>query len=531
MVLGAAAGAAVLQSQAHFRSRAEQRLTQVPTLAAPPPAQQQVVAQQRSSTEELRRVLEKTLYRLVTSLERLVRYLSRFLTVSALASPLVALGPVTYLLGGTSAGNSMESLTMDYICWALGMLGPAFIKMAQWASTRPDIYSPMVIEKLSKFQDSVHVTHPADVVERTLTEAFGENWRDKLTVDLENPIGTGCIAQVFRGILKEAGQKLDVAIKVIHPHVEGMIKTDMEILTGLASLLDMVPVLEMLSLGESCRQFGRVMNEQLDMTVEAQNLIKFAAKFANEKWASFPRPIDGLYSKNVLVETLEEGKSIVNFMTLSDDLSSSGGGAVTKLKSVLSDLGARAMIKMIFFDNFIHGDMHPGNILVKMDKDGKPHLVFLDCGIVYFSKTEKEHNALVEICVAFMQHDGRKAARLMIDNNPGVNRVKNAEAFIEAVQVLVDDAESQNYFEHVGEYVLRICDLARVHQVRLDPGYFHIAMALKVVEGISLSLDKNLDLISKCLPVILKARALRAMGRESFSFVDDMREEAPTPKQ
>ena len=49
-----------------------------------------------------------------------------------------------------------------------------------------------------------------------------------------------------------------------------------------------------------------------------------------------------------------------------------------------------------------------------------------------------------------------------------------------------------------------------------------IAMALKVVEGISLSLDKDLDLVSKCLPVILKARALKALGRETFSFVEDI---------
>lgn len=246
-----------------------------------------------------------------------------------------------------------------------------------------------------------------------------------------------------------------------------------------------------------------------------------------------------------------EGKSIVTYMrSLQDSVGEEVDGAAMKLKRVLSDLGARAMIKMIFFDNFVHGDMHPGNILVNFDAQGKPHLVFLDCGIVYFSKTEKEHNALVEICVAFMQHDGRKAARLMIDNNPGVNRVHNAEAFVEAVQTMVDDAEHHSYFEHVGEYVVRICDLARVHQVssfcsgyspkpffpithhrnlfslqfqvRLDPGYFHIAMALKVVEGISLSLDKDLDLVSKCLPVILKARALKALGRETFSFVEDI---------
>jgi len=521
-VLAVATASTVVAQYQQFRSRADARHIAspiVPVVVASEKEKDPSALAVKSAADLLRKSVERVFYRIVLGLEKLVRYLSRFLTVSVIATPLVAMGPVTYLLGDTAAGHSMESLTMDYVCWALGFLGPAFIKMAQWASSRPDIYSPMVIEKLSKFQDGVEVKHSPSVVEHTLTEAFGAGWRDKLSIDFENPIGTGCIAQVFRGILEDAGEKVSVAIKVIHPHVEGMIKTDMEILAGLASVLDMVPMLEMLSLGETCRQFGRVMNEQLDMTVEANNLIKFASKWGNEKWASFPKPIEGLISKNVLVETLMEGKSIVSFMQLRDDFET----GAAKLKQVLSDLGARAMIKMIFFDNFVHGDMHPGNILVNFDKDGKPHLVFLDCGIVYYSKTEREHNALVDICVAFMQHDGRKAARLMIDNNPGVNKVQNAGAFIEAVQQLVDEAESHSYFEHVGEYVVRICDLARVHQVRLDPNYFHIAMALKVVEGISLSLDKDLDLISKCLPVIIKAKALKALGRDTFSFVDDIK--------
>ena len=33
---------------------------------------------------------------------------------------------------------------------------------------------------------------------------------------------------------------------------------------------------------------------------------------------------------------------------------------VTELKLKLSDLGCRSVIKMIFFDNLVHGDMHPG---------------------------------------------------------------------------------------------------------------------------------------------------------------------------
>lgn len=83
-----------------------------------------------------------------------------------------------------------------------------------------------------------------------------------------------------------------------------------------------------------------------------------------------------------------------------------------------------------------------------------------------------------------MNHDGRKAGALMLDRSQ--HGTQNVEMFCDAVQKLIDDSEAHRYFEHLGEYIGRLCDLARVYQVKLDPGYFAIAMALKVVEGVSL---------------------------------------------
>lgn len=148
--------------------------------------------------------------------------------------------------------------------------------------------------------------------------------------------------------------------------------------------------------------------------------------------------------------------------------------------------------------------------------NGEPRLVILDCGIVYSSKTEQEHKDVVDICFAFMKHDGRHAAELMIAKAKQHNTVRHEEEFKDAIQDMVDESETQSYFEHISDYVNRICMLARTHVVRLDPGYFKIAMALKVSEGISLQLDKDLDLVSKCIPIIAKTRALRELGIKKF---------------
>jgi aarF domain-containing kinase len=489
-----------------------------------------------------------------------VRYLHRFLTIAIITSPMAVLAPLAYFLGNNFP--SLQDLAMRYGVWAMEALGPAFVKMGQWASTRPDLYPPHVVARLAALQDDVSVHYPMETVEATLTEALGEGWKDILKLD-PKPIGAGCIAQVFKGELNSATEKGEkVAVKVIHPHVKHLLKTDMELLTFLAHFMDAIPSLELLSIGEACRGFCRSMNEQLDMRKEAYNLIHFGKKFEKETWAVFPRPIQDLTTSNVLVETLMEGTNINKFMEMKEEVNGVIDQSVKELKMKLSDICGKTMIKMIFFDNFIHGDLHPGNILVNFNESGEPRLVLLDTGIVFTAKDEEDHSRLVDVCLAFMQHDGRRAARLMLDEkdaamarkaglvlkagevtsteekgnvlseediNPEMlaAKRKGAEGFIEGVQDLVDAAEQDSYFEHIGEYVARMCDLARVNGVKLNPGYFHIAMALKVTEGISLALDRELDMISTILPVILKAKALQKLGVHDIVFGDiDTEEEA-----
>lgn len=461
--------------------------------------------------------------------KKFLRYLSRVLTIGAISAPLVVMGPIAY----ATQIEMIKDATLSYGLWAMEMLGPAFIKLGQWASTRPDLYPPHVTAKLASLQDDVKTVHTMATVERTLRENLGDNWKELLELEPE-PIGAGCIAQVFKGKIidskilqeirnntaskdsgiKDVKNEQSVAVKVIHPHVKDLLNVDMELLTIIANMFDCIPSLKLLSIGQACRNFCRCMEEQLDMKLEAHNLSVFRKKWTTEDWASFPEPINKLTTTDVLVETLMEGTSIVKFMELKDTIDGSTSGiidqSVKKLKARLSDLSSSAMIKMIFFDNFIHGDCHPGNILVHIGPDGEPHLNFLDCGIVYKSENAVEHDNVINICLAFMKHDGREAGRLMMDNSSLAP--KGREAFMDGIQELIDMAETQNYFEHISDYVSRICELARIHNVKLDPNYFQIAMALKVSEGISLALDKELDLISKCLPVILKAKAMEKMG-------------------
>ncbi len=124
------------------------------------------------------------------------------------------------------------------------------------------------------------------------------------------------------------------------------------------NLLDQFAALEIISLGDMVREFADNIYKQLDLRIEANNLRKFNCNFAEDHaWAAFPRPIDGLTNKLVLVETMLDGKPVLEYMKLQGE---SSDKKLATLKLKLSDLGTRTLVKMIFFDNFIHGDLHPG---------------------------------------------------------------------------------------------------------------------------------------------------------------------------
>jgi hypothetical protein len=93
------------------------------------------------------------------SIQNSVRYIQRVMTYLIYGAPLVGLVPMNYLLGGSFP--ELEHATWSYLVWAIQSLGPCFIKLAQWASTRPDLFPPKLIERIEVLQDDVKVrTYP-----------------------------------------------------------------------------------------------------------------------------------------------------------------------------------------------------------------------------------------------------------------------------------------------------------------------------------------------------------------------------------
>ena len=76
-------------------------------------------------------------------------------------------------------------------------------------------------------------------------------------------------------------------------------------------------------------------------------------------------------------------------------------------------------MKMIFLDNFLHMDLHPGNVMVVSRPNGRGNdvftLAFIDAGMVT-ELSPVDHKHLSGILGAMFRFNGPEAARLMVEN-------------------------------------------------------------------------------------------------------------------
>lgn len=107
-----------------------------------------------------------------------------------------------------------------------------------------------------------------------------------------------------------------VAIKILHPHVHSTIRRDLKIMSFFASCLHLIPGIEWLSLSDEIRVFGEMMNEQLDLRIEASNLRTFERNFERRRRSAvgFPRPLEEFSNSDVLVEEFQEAVPLKAFL-------------------------------------------------------------------------------------------------------------------------------------------------------------------------------------------------------------------------
>ncbi|KAL3639888.1 hypothetical protein CASFOL_014856 [Castilleja foliolosa] len=438
-----------------------------------------------------------------TLLEGLIVVL-RAIYLAVLFSPSIFMAPFS-----DSLGVEFRRSWLRVVRVTLERAGPAFIKWGQWAAARPDLFPNDLCDELAELHSKAPA-HSFAYTKSTVEKAFGRKLYEIFDEFDEEPVASGSVAQVHQATLRfrypqqKAKPKL-VAVKVRHPGVGEAIRRDFVLINLFAKVSKFIPTLKWLRLDESIHQFAVFMTSQVDLAREAANLSRFIYNFRHWKDVSFPKPLYPLVHPAVLVETYEHGESILHYV---DSLKGQ-----EHVKTALAHIGTHALLKMLLVDNFIHADMHPGNILVRELRNkssgnslfkSKPEVVFLDVGMTA-ELSKKDRDNLLEFFKAVALRDGRSAAEctLRLSNK---QKCPYPEAFIEDVDSTFKFWGSEKGdFVHPADCMQQMLEQVRHHRVNIDGNISTVIVTTMVLEGWQRKLDPEYDAMEALQTLLFKA--------------------------
>ena len=239
-------------------------------------------------------------------------------------------------------------------------LGPAYIKLGQVLSTRPDLLPDSYIRELEKLQDDVDPI-PVEVVKETIETELGGRLSKLFATFEEEPLGTASLGQVHAAELRDGRP---VVVKVQRPHIRNLLADDLAFFNELATFLsEHTSAGSRIDLIGIVQQLERALADELDYRVEARNVATFRRSLAEFPRILVPRVIEAYTTERVLTTERVRGAKIDSISPL------------TRLEHdfhpVAEDL-TRAYLKQITIDGHFHADPHPGNVFVVLPDATNP---------------------------------------------------------------------------------------------------------------------------------------------------------------
>lgn len=303
--------------------------------------------------------------------------------------------------------DEMDEWGAEQLQKALLELQGFYVKTGQVLSTRVDLFTEPYTSRLRVLQDSLPPVPVAEIKQVISEELCGGGPLNELIKEFDPvPLGTASIAQVHRAVLNDGRE---VAIKVLRPNCEGVLRGDIANLKLFATLLrgrlpvDYYPVF--------C-ELERALDGELNFLNEAQSTQKVSASIRHDPLGNqlepplvVPHLIPGLATRRVLVMEFIKGTPLSKLEERAKEMGIELGSPMGKMlgRKILEAL-TTAYGNMIFSSGFIHGDPHPGNIFVL--EGGRVALI--DCGQT--AQLYREQRLLVaEAILASANYDGTPA--------------------------------------------------------------------------------------------------------------------------
>jgi ubiquinone biosynthesis protein len=383
-------------------------------------------------------------------------------------------------------------------------LGPAWIKLGQMISVRPDLFPAEWIFEMELLRDSVPPL-PAAAIREVIRADFGRE-PEGLFADFDDePVASASIAQVHRATLREdyrpvVGELLPagtpLAIKVVRPGVEQSILADIASARPAITRLARLGAIRRFNLPSLLEEFAASLASECDLRNEARVADRFAFDFRDDPLVLVPRVVWPTTSRRVVTMEFVDGWRLSDM----DDAKREGVDG-----RALAVHGADVFMRGVLVLGRYHADLHPANVFVT--PDGR--ICYLDFGIVG-ETAPGQRDAIAQVLAATVYGDAERALRysaelglIVPDNKAGAVRERVAALMAVTLGETPRDVKG---------FAIGFLGIMNDVGVEIPVGYGLLVKALVTVEGVARAIYPDIDITEAARPFATRLIAQQMMS-------------------
>jgi predicted unusual protein kinase regulating ubiquinone biosynthesis (AarF/ABC1/UbiB family) len=371
----------------------------------------------------------------------------------------------------------------------LTKLGPAYIKIGQALSTRPDLVPPQFLEELAQLQDNI----PAfsnEIAYQFIEDELGGRPETIYAEISEIPIAAASLGQVYKGKL-HSGEI--VAIKVQRPGLADSIALDLHIMRSLCEWAQTTFKQIRSNLVAITDEFAERIFEEMDYENEGRNAEKFADLYGGMQDIYVPKIYWQYTGRRVLTMEWITGTKLTSL----EAVAAQGINA-----TYLVEVGVQCSLRQLLEHGFFHADPHPGNLLAT--PEGK--LAYLDFGMMSQVKPYQRYG-LVEAIVHLVNRDFDGLARDYVKLEfltPDVDLTPIIPAFADVFNSSLGASGTNVADLDFKSVTDQLSGVMYEFPFQVPAYYALIIRSLVTLEGIAISVDPDFKVLSKAYPYVAK---------------------------
>lgn len=359
---------------------------------------------------------------------------------------------------------------------ALEKLGPAFIKLGQFLSTRPDLVGIKMANSLSYLRDNLPC-FSFDIVQAIIEKEFSKKLEEVYCNFNKIPVAAASIAQVHRATTIEGKE---VAVKIKRPLIDKILTKEIDFFYFIVNILDKkFPQYKRLKLSEVIATLEASFKFELDLSFEAAAADELSNN-NNLEYIHIPK-VDWLRTS-----------SKVFTMEWIDAISIYERDKLVELDINLKELATNFTVMFFnqtFVNGFFHADLHQGNIMV----NNKGEIILLDFGIM--GRIDyKNRIYIAKILHGFLNKDYRLIAKTHQEAGY-IPQYKSAEEFAQACRAIGEPIMSLPPKDiSIAKLLEQLFIITENFQMETQPQLLLLQKTMIMVEGIGKTLCPEVNL-------------------------------------